>query len=216
MSLTVDLTSRMPEVMDQGARPTCLACAVSDAHQHLYAEVDALSVEALFHGCVERDPASLHSGATLACVKGALADTGQPDEASWPYEMVQPVLDTWRDPSPQAPRFRGSIIPIEPNFDGVAGILALEQPVVLALRVRDTLLFAGAHASLEEDCGGVIRGVHAVLGVGLAGVPTRSIRIRNSWGTSWGDAGHAQIGRGYFAANVVLAAVVENREAAND
>ena len=123
MSLTVDLTARMPKVMDQGPRPTCLVCAVSDAHQYLYSIVDALSVEALFHGCVQRDATALQAGATVACAGGALANAGQPEESSWPYQLVQPALDTWHDPAPASQRFKGTVTTVQPSFDDVSASL---------------------------------------------------------------------------------------------
>ncbi len=39
---------------------------------------------------------------------------------------------------------------------------------------------------------GPIRGLHAVVAVGIGTTQTtRSFLIRNSWGTEWADAGHA-------------------------
>lgn len=212
MTLAVDLSAEMPNIMDQGARPTCLPCSLSDAHQFLYREVPSLSVESLFHGCVRRDKDVLDSGATVAIASMALADDGQPEESEWPYEPMQPALQTWQDPNPFAKRYRGSIEITEARFSAVSDHLARKRPVVLALRVRDSLIRCGPDGKLESDCAGVVRGMHAVLAVGLRTNPSKKIKIRNSWGSQWGALGYAEISENYFDANVVLAALVNEME----
>lgn len=212
MTLAVDLSAEMPIIMDQGARPTCLPCSISDAHQFLYREVPSLSVECLFHGCVRRDRDALDHGATFEIAKLALADDGQPEGSEWPYEPMQPELQTWLDPNPLAERFKGLIELTEPTFAAVSGHLIDKRPVVLALRVRDSLIRCGPDGKLESDCAGVVRGMHAVLAVGLRTNPSQKIKIRNSWGSQWGALGYAEISENYFDANVVLAALVNEME----
>ena len=47
---------------------------------------------------------------------------------------------------------------------------------------------------------GPIRGYHAVVGVGVAEIGgSRSIMIRNSWGDTWGNSGHAYLSDSFLA-----------------
>ena len=44
------------------------------------------------------------------------------------------------------------------------------------------------------DCGGSYAGLHAVLAMGYSDTPEPNYYVRNSWGTSWGNAGYFNIG----------------------
>lgn len=213
MTSTMDMTSQMPAIMDQGRRPTCLTCSVSDAHQVVYPQLTALSVEALFHGCARRDEDAVLSGATIDCVSDVLSQDGQPEASLWPYSRVQPSSEDWFDPNPSAYKFRAGIVTIEPKFVRVIEAITNGRPVILAIRVRDSLLACDNTGRLSGHCGGTIRGLHAVLAIGARRGSEPSIRIRNSWGTGWGMLGHADMTEEYFRANAIIAALI-NRNGA--
>lgn len=208
----VDLTNRMPAVFDQGTRPTCLACAASDAHQICYPDITSLSVEALFHGCAAIDSEAITTGTTFENLAKVLADQGQPEAFAWPYLAEQPNTVDWRSPSIDSEFFFGHTTLIRPTFSVIQDEINKGRPIVLGMKIRDSLLAYVAEHGLLTDCGGIVRGMHAVLVVGANVGTLETLLIRNSWGVEWGDNGHAIIGRGYFEANVCIAATVTKME----
>ncbi|MGI9363273.1 MAG: C1 family peptidase [Parasphingorhabdus sp.] len=208
----VDLTAQMPQVIDQGSRPTCLACAASDAHQILYAKIPSLSIEALFHGCAANDQGALVAGTSVERLATVLANQGQPEASVWPYLNEQPRDGEWHPPETESEFFFGKTTLINPTFTIIQQELEKGRPVIIGMKVRDSLLACVPDSSLLSDCGGVVRGLHAVLVVGFNLGGTDTLFIRNSWGTDWGDNGHTNIGRNYLEANVCVAAIISEME----
>ena len=93
MSVTVDvdLRSRFGAVRDQGARPTCLAFAASDAHAAMRGAWVELSCEYAFYHAQKRTGRPPAKGAFLNDMLGALREEGQPVEAGWPYLTQLPT-----------------------------------------------------------------------------------------------------------------------------
>lgn len=208
----VDLTGKMPGVIDQGSRPTCLACSASDAHQILYAEIPSLSIESLFHGCAANDREALVEGTTFERLTTVLANQGQPETSVWPYLSEQPHHSEWQPPETDREFFFGKTTLIKPTFTTIQQELEKGRPVIISIRVRDSLLSCMPDTILLSDCGGVVRGQHAVLVVGLNMGGSDTLCIRNSWGSDWGDNGHTNIGRDYLEANVCVAAIISEME----
>src|SRR5690349_3511394 len=84
----IDLRSSLSSVRDQGARSTCLAFAVTAAHETIRSDrngvIEDLSEEVLYWGCKQvdgdREPGSVFSSASAA-----LMEWGQPREELWLY-----------------------------------------------------------------------------------------------------------------------------------
>src|SRR5687768_10429943 len=99
MSLTIDmdLRSTLGEARDQGSRPTCMAFAVSAAHEASRA-TDYLSPEFLFYSGAKRTHGDPKRGLTQAAVADALSMDGQPAEEAWPYSQSVPDMASWKPP----------------------------------------------------------------------------------------------------------------------
>src|SRR3989442_11222287 len=84
------LRSLMPPVRDQGARPTCVAFAVSAAHELSRTGgsvvFEDLSEEALYWGCKQHDRRTT-PGTSFSSAHAALVQWGQPAEEVWPYDL---------------------------------------------------------------------------------------------------------------------------------
>ena len=80
-----DIRCRFGPVRDQGARPTCLAFATSDAHAALREPWTALSCEFAFYHAQRRAGRPPTAGARLPEVLATLKEDGQPLESDWPY-----------------------------------------------------------------------------------------------------------------------------------
>src|SRR4051812_13826074 len=86
-----DLRGQFGPVRDQGARPTCLAFAASDAHAALRAPWRALSCEFAFYHAQQRAERPFVVGAVLPSMLTALRENGQPVEDDWPYLDALPA-----------------------------------------------------------------------------------------------------------------------------
>ena len=179
------------DVLDQGARPTCVAFACSTAHealgqvpgqpnQHLAPE--ALWWHATNAGATSRD------GMVLGSVGPGLEGPGQPELALWPYNVTLGAAtegppDSIGDP----PWFRAQLRDLPLRHDGV------EQPLEDALiDNRPVVLIVEVTAEfLTPDAGGVVAvpavtasagGYHAVACVGAATHPLhgRLLLVKNS------------------------------------
>lgn len=193
----IDLTSQIAsDVVDQGPRPTCVACAAAAAHEAERSGFEA-AIEPIWWRLREWGLAD-ECGTTLPAAGRALSHTGHCEARFWPYNDGL-GFDT--EPPPAAagtpPWICSDLTPVAVANDGVEDAiedeLAAGHPVVLVLEVGD------GFESPEPD--GFIpvplvtapaAGYHAVLVVGAWTDPThgRVFLIRNSWGEYWGAGGY--------------------------
>ena len=185
ITLLVDHRQSLGSIRDQGARPTCLSFAGTSAHEHARRSTMELSPEYLHHFTSINDPAD---GASFPELARALRDPGQPSEADCPYRY-NGLPPTWLPPSGMKLYRRKSDLK-DPTADEVEALLTAGQVPVLGISLPDSFLSPAPPWLMSHD--GPIRGFHAVAAVGLGRVDTlRCFLVRNSWGTEWGDSGHA-------------------------
>ncbi len=86
-SITIrhNLQSKFGPSRDQGARPTCLVFATSDAHAAARGPWEDLSCEYLYYHAKRRENAPPSTGARPSFIRQALEHDGQPVEADWRY-----------------------------------------------------------------------------------------------------------------------------------
>lgn len=198
----IDLRSSWNGIRDQGLRPTCLVCATSDAHAHLH-NCAPLSAEYLFYQSVQhsaaKDPTA---GLTFEEAAHALVAQGQPSEHEWPYSPTQP--DPWLPPKITV-RWFGVLTKATVNaIEIVSKSLEMGYPVVLGIRLTAAFL-APSGNDFTIPAAGPGFGGHAVLAVGLGRRNTgeKYFLIRNSWGNTWADGGHAWLACGYLADKLI-------------
>jgi hypothetical protein len=193
----IDLAGNWNAVRDQGDRPTCLACATSDAHA-VHQKSAPLSAEYLFYYGFQQakgDPAS--DGLHFDEIAFALKNSGQPVETDWPYQMMQ--ADPWIPPQVGKLWLAGLAHDDRDAMAIISGHLRIGTPVVLGLQLSGAFL-----APLPLDCTidghGPGFGGHAVLAVGLGHGRSGEtfFLIRNSWGEGWGDHGYAWLSTDYL------------------
>jgi hypothetical protein len=194
-----DVRGAWTGVRDQGKRPTCLACAVSDAHAHAHGLGHPLSAEFLYYTAFKRVP-SLNSanGLTLGAADMALRKDGQPSELEWPYQAATP--NPWAPPAVTT-LWYGGLDQCAASASGVTDSILAGMPVVLGLR-----LVPGFNRVQNPpyiiDGSGPSAGGHGVLAVGLGSSiehgATDLVLIRNSWGFRWGFGGHAWLPVSYL------------------
>ncbi len=212
-SAGADLRALLPPVRDQGQRGTCVAFAVTAAHEMARASGDSveedLSAEALNWGCKLID-GNWNSGTRLTSAENALAATGQPLETVWPYDPRRATGVAYSPPTrPGAGWHKAQIGQATHNLTTVRAELGAGNPVVLALVVFDSLFTPTVEGWIESPpAGSPTRGRHAVLAVGYN---TEALLIRNSWGPTWGIGGYAWLVDDYAEHHIREVWVMQSR-----
>lgn len=183
--LEVDLRSRLGAVVDQGARPTCLSHALSASHEYARRSTVRLSVEYLHYfstgGQVSR-------GSSVANARSALEFQGQPGERLCTDFSLSPPSG-WA-PEPGLPVFRRRSIMVPAT--GANVVRAIRETRVPILGISLPRQFFRPKNPWIISPSDLTYGLHAVVGVGVRSRRNRlAVLIRNSWGTGWGDNGHA-------------------------
>jgi C1A family cysteine protease len=208
-----DLRSLLPPVREQGQRGTCVAFAVTAAHEVERAVgalvSEDLSEEALFWGCKVID-GNWRSGTSFASAAAALESTGQPLEAIWPYDPRRREGTRYDPPSTTPADWHKSGLGMASGtLASVRAAIDAGRPVVLGLTLFDTLLMPSPTGRIAApSAGSPARGRHAVLAVGHH---ADALLIRNSWGTTWALGGYGWLSTDYAERHVLEAWVIQRR-----
>jgi hypothetical protein len=202
MHVSLDVSSRLGAVRDQGRRPTCVAFVTSDLHAAVRSSLFApLSVEYLYYSaCRLSTPFDPHSGVTLDQILTAVETSGQPEELHWPYlNQIPSDLTKYCPPAISAPIYRriGQVLS-GAAVDEIAKELEANRPSMLVFRSSLILMLAKPDTPVRWYSSDQSLNAHAVLAIALGNNESeRFVRIRNSWGTRWADAGHACLSEEY-------------------
>ena len=212
MSITidVDLRAALGPARDQGARPTCLAFAATAAHEADHAGSDFLSTEYLFFGAVRRSHGDRTRGLGKRAVSEALLLDGQPPEPTWPYQPTVPSAKEWKPPATCKPLHRAKLEFAPRSVSDVRALVEAKKPVVLVMQVSHAMYRPAAGAIVKtRPRDKVIPGKHAIVAVGSGyAADGKYLLVRNSWGATWGDAGHAWLHDDYLAPRLSAAGVL--------
>lgn len=196
-----DLRYRFGVVRDQGARPTCLAFAASDAHAALRDPWAALSCEFAFYHAQRRASRSPATGAVLSAMLLTLKEDGQPIESAWPYLPSLPTDLADYSPPGTVMIFRRNGEARHEGVDEIVGYVSSNQPCLVLMTISNAFYTPNDEGIIFAPPGEQPDPTrrHAVIAVGyglMDGV--RLVLVRNSWGTLWGQAGYAWIPEPYL------------------
>ncbi len=202
---SVDLRGQLASVRDQGERPTCLAFAVTSAHELARSsrvdEPDDLSEEALYWGCKTVD-GQWQPGTSFLSAATALAKWGQPTEDVWPYDQDRDDSMAYAPPSGVEPGdgwFRGELTSVELDLDVLRRFLAEGRVVVIGILLTSGFFDPDDGEIPEPEVDESLWGGHAVVVAGFADPgDSDQLIIQNSWGSDWGDGGYAFLPYSYF------------------
>jgi C1A family cysteine protease len=207
----IDHTCGLLPVRDQGRRGTCLAFAATAAHEHSRLRrrgtlTPELSVELLFWHCKQLDGVPGQDGTRFTTARDALVDPGQCRESLWPYNDARSQSNQYTPPaaaiSPQALR-RATMSAIDPSAGSVSGVLHGGGLVLAGIELWNAF-YECRVAQLRSPAGDKDGARHAVCLVGVDECEN-TIKLRNSWGTNWGDRGYAWVDRGALAGVMIEA-----------
>lgn len=191
-TLAVDFRPEIGPVRDQGVRPTCLAHAISTAHEHVRASAVPLSPEYLHHFASDGMP---HQGVSVSAILGALREHGQPTEEDCPYHPHGPCRNWQPHQGLAVHRRESAVLPTLSNQIEIA--LTTGRTPVLGISLPDSFHMPTSPWLISSE--GAIVGFHAVLAVGMdTQASQRNFLIRNSWGPEWADNGHAWLDNSFL------------------
>lgn len=191
----LDHSLKMGEARFQGKRLTCLAFVASDLNAAANA-TDQLSVEFLCHHAAKRD-ADWRPGMafTLDCMLGAVQSQGQPAESLYPYDSNDHAAPLKVPAADLKPIYKSLNHGRDFGYDKVVHLVRTGGPVGVVMAVTQSLVVP-KDGIVAFDPFALPDQYHAVIAVGIGqhkDSGEEHVLIRNSWGASWGQNGHAWI-----------------------
>ncbi|HEV2346848.1 MAG TPA: C1 family peptidase [Actinocrinis sp.] len=214
-----DLRAQMPTVYDQGRIGSCTANAIAAAFEFelMRQQLTDFMPSRLFIYYNERAAeghVGFDSGAQIRDGIKSVATLGVCPESEWPYDDTPAVSDG----GPWPPQARAGQRPSEscytdatksvavsyhrilPHLAQLKGCLAAGFPFTFGFTVYADFESPEVAKSGEAQLptpGEQVIGGHAVLAVGYDDTSQRFL-VRNSWGTSWGQAGYFTLPYAYL------------------
>ncbi|MFH0303208.1 C1 family peptidase [Bradyrhizobium sp. 31Argb] len=212
ITISVDLRASFGTARNQGARPTCLAFAASDAHAALREGWAPLSCEYAFYQAQRRAGRAPDTGALLSSMLEALRKDGQPEESSWPYLSATPaVAASWAPPREIGKLFGRNGAVATHSIDHVIQELDQGRPVIVLTMLSRAFYQRNPQGVVDPSPGEQPEPDrrHAVVAVGYGKVDgQRAVLVRNSWGPSWGDAGYGWLTERFLGPRIYAAATL--------
>jgi len=203
----VNLAEHWDDAHDQGTRPTCLAFTLSELNRRAYG-TQQLSAEYLYRAAAQLSADWTPGGGLMLSHAGqALGASGQPSSASCPYCEDEPAESppTLPDFDADESFYRNAISRLPIELTAISKIFAL-GPVGLIVRITESFFdpVDGVIAYADQTVKGMS---HAVVATGYGSDENglEYLRIRNSWGVEWGDAGYAWLPMDYVLAHAAAA-----------
>jgi C1A family cysteine protease len=200
---TIDLSSKMPAVGNQGQESSCVAWATAYAMRGYESRLDVWSGIAAKSTVAAQNfsPSFVYNqinggrdgGSAIPTALSLLQKTGAATLADMPYVSGQYTTKPSASALADAAHYKlssfGSIAPSD--LTSMKAQLAKGIPVIVAINVYANF-FALGQNQVYTGTSGVYEGGHAVTIVGYSDAK-QAVEIINSWGTSWGSAGYGWI-----------------------
>lgn len=211
---SLDMASMMPAIKDQGQQGACLAFAITSVFETLYKRKTstALDFSEQFLYYIARDKAGMTNEDKGSCVSyalEALAEIGICEEHFWKYMQpataynIKPSQDAYND---AANRKVAKALQVDLTEDAIRSALSDGYPVIISANLYDnfgrtpggfvTIPTSEERQTVCQD-GEVDHRSHAMVICGFND-ETKIFKVRNSWGTDFGDRGYCYIPYAYI------------------
>jgi hypothetical protein len=200
----------VPQVRDQGRRPTCTPLAVTALHEFtrilkgeplVNLAPEPIWMHGLAHGTADDSGMWPHDSIDVVAIDG------QPTLELWPYNRSL-FAGTEAEPVPSvgSRRFTSHHQKVTGGPNELHDFLENGFPVLVIIKMSSELY--NCDQSIVPEPTAFLTGTHAVLCVGALNHPDRGrlFLIRNSWGTNWGLEGYAYISEAYLTRDMLVAA----------
>jgi hypothetical protein len=191
----LDHSPKMGEVRSQGKRLTCLAFVASDLNAAANA-TDHLSIDYLCHHAAKSDPDWKPGMAfTLDAMLDAVQAQGQPMERQYPYDLTDHAAPLKTPGTGLAPLYKRLNHGQDFDYDTVVKLVRAKGPVGVVVAVTQSLV-APKDGIVDFDPFALPDQYHAVVAVGVGrhkDSGEEHVLVRNSWGSAWGQNGHAWV-----------------------
>jgi C1A family cysteine protease len=203
----VDLSANFPPIEDQQSIGSCTANAAVGLYEYFERKAFGKHIDAsrLFVYKTTRDLLgwSGDTGAYLRSTMEALALLGAPPESYWPYDTLRYDVEPPSFVYALGSKFTATkYFRLDPNgasgaqaLDNIRRFLAAGFPSMFGFPVYQEFDNPLPGALIAFPSGAGYRGGHAIDAVGyddnlMINGDKGALRVRNSWGTGWGDNGY--------------------------
>jgi hypothetical protein len=200
VSEVIDLRPTLGIVRDQGPRGTCLAFAVTVAHEQARRRrrgaLEAELGEELLHWACKEIDGDRSPGTHLRSAERVLIDTGQSAARLWPYDSTRSDSDgTYTPPSgalEDDEMRRGTLAATSVDLENLRDLLRAGHVVVVGLELWAQFYAPHAGRLDSPSPSDLLGDAHAVAVVGFD-EDKYELLLRNSWGEGWGERGHGHL-----------------------
>ncbi len=209
ITIDVDLREKLGAARDQGQRPTCLAFAVSTAHEFKRGTLEYLSPEYLHYVGAQKTHKDPAQPLSRPLVRDALMREGQPLDADWPYAIRPPPPESWKPPASVQATHKAVFDFTARTVEDVRALVKAGTPVTLHVMATEAMYTPDLHGIVRAREHDRATTRHALLAVGSGHADDgQYLLVRNSWGTSWGRAGDCWLHDGYLGPQLEMTGTV--------